>query len=226
MSYRGPRELDQQLFAPDQIPVLQEAAGDLGWLLGRGYAPTAALKLVGDRHTLHARQRKALMRGTCAPATAAARRAARGPVAGADVAVDGFNLIVSVETALAGGLMFRGTDGLLRDLAGMHGKYRDVEQTRAAIALIAAALRPAASVRWVLDRPVSNSGRIAELVREQGFEDVTLTDLADRTLAESGALIATADGPLLDRGTGGVDVVSGIVATLPAAWVVPLVPLD
>lgn len=222
MSARGPHPLDQELFAPTAVSTLQTAAAELGWLLGRGYAPTASLKLVGDRHTLHARQRKALMRGTSAPEVAARRRASRQPVAGATVAVDGFNVIVSVETAMAGGLLVRGTDGLLRDLAGMHGKYRDLAATRAAIGHLASVLSSAASVQWVLDRPVSNSGRVAELIREAGFEDVVLTDLADRTLAQSGALIASADGPLLDRGAGGVDVVSPIVETLPGAWVVSL----
>lgn len=224
MAGRGPAPIDQQLFAADQLPALRSAASDLGWLLGRGYAPTASLKLVGDRHRLHSRQRKALMRGTCAPEVARRRRLQRRPVAGAAVAVDGFNVIVSVETAMAGGLLVRGVDGLLRDLAGMHGKYRDVAHTRAAVQAIAAVLGAAASVQWVLDRPVSHSGRLASLIRGVGFSDVILTDLADRTLAQSGALVASADGPLLDRSAGGVDVVSAVVEGLDAPWVVSLEP--
>jgi hypothetical protein len=152
------------------------------------------------------------------------RRQQRRPVAGGAVAVDGFNVIVSVETAMAGGLLVRGVDGLLRDLAGMHGKYRDVAHTRAAVQAIAAVLGAAASVQWVLDRPVSHSGRLASLIREVGFSDVILTDLADRTLAQSGALVASADGPLLDRSAGGVDVVSAVVEGLDAPWVVSLEP--
>jgi hypothetical protein len=214
--------VDTVLFSTEQHPTLREAAGHLSWLLERGYSPGAALKLVGDRFTLHARQRKALMRGVCAPQIALQRQAQRSAVAGADVMVDGFNVIVTVETAMVGGLLVRGLDGLLRDLAGMHGRYRDVDQTRAAIALLAGALQGASRVRWVLDRPVSNSGRLAGMLREAGFDDVTLTDLADRTLAESGAMVATADGPLLDRAAGGVDIVSPVVAALPQAWVVSL----
>jgi hypothetical protein len=53
---------------------------------------------------------------------------------------------------------------------------------------------------------------------------VILTDLADRTLAQSGALVASAGGPLLDRSAGGVDVVSAVVEGLDAPWVVSLEP--
>ena len=50
---------DQQLFAADNVPRLQEATRDLSWLLSRGYASPSALKIVGDRYLLDRRQRVA-----------------------------------------------------------------------------------------------------------------------------------------------------------------------
>src|SRR5215510_1037771 len=119
--HRGPHPDDAALFGrPDMQHTLRLAAGDLAWLLGRHYAPTAALTLVGNRYQLHTRHRQALARAVAAPAVARARRQRQVPattLAGQTVAVDGFNQLITVEVALAGGLLLRGHDGALRDLA-------------------------------------------------------------------------------------------------------------
>ena len=47
--HRGPHPDDVVLFGrPDVLHTLRLAAGDLAWLLGRQYASTAALTLVGN----------------------------------------------------------------------------------------------------------------------------------------------------------------------------------
>ena len=48
-SHRGPDPRDGAAFEPPSRPALRAAVSDLSWLLGRGYAPVSALKLVGDR---------------------------------------------------------------------------------------------------------------------------------------------------------------------------------
>src|SRR5688500_3971235 len=60
--HRGPHPEDGRLFATDQLPALREATRDLSWLLSRDYASPSALKLVGDRYQLEARQRIAAAR--------------------------------------------------------------------------------------------------------------------------------------------------------------------
>lgn len=217
--HRGPHPEDARLFAPDQLPRLRAAAVDYGWLRARGYAADAAITLVGDHFQLQRRQRVALLRSV-AP-DPAARRARRRPLAGADVIVDGFNQLVTVEAALSGGVVLRGTDGLCRDLASVHGNYRTVEETGRALELLLAALAPAASARWVLDRPVSNSGRLAARLRERGAA-VALEDAADAALIASGAALASSDGPLLDRAAGHVDLLGPLLASLPEAWIIDL----
>lgn len=117
--HRGPHPEDHRLFAPEASPVLRRATEDLGWLLARGYSGDAAITLVGDHFQLDRRQRVALRRSTSADPEARKRK--RVALSGARVAVDGFNQIVTVEAALSGGLLIRGTDGLLRDLASVHG---------------------------------------------------------------------------------------------------------
>src|SRR5919197_3453410 len=93
--HRGPHPEDVRLFGTAESQrVLRLAAGDLAWLLGRHYAPTAALTLVGNRYQLHARQRQALARAVAAPAVASARRqrqVSAATLAGTSLYVDGFN---------------------------------------------------------------------------------------------------------------------------------------
>ena len=61
---RGPHPRDERDLGQAAVPALREAVADLGWLLGRGYAAVAALKLVGDRLQLSRRQRQAVLRSS------------------------------------------------------------------------------------------------------------------------------------------------------------------
>ncbi|RMH05585.1 MAG: DUF434 domain-containing protein, partial [Planctomycetota bacterium] len=185
---------DPVLFAPEWIPALRRAVAELSWLLGRGYPEQAARKLVGDRHRLRRRQRLALARCACDPRRARARRRRRlatGDLRSRGLVVDGFNLLTTVETALGGGLLLVARDGCLRDLAGLGGTWRRVAETRPALEAVGAFLTAAgaAPVRWLLDRPVSNSGRLAALIRRLAQERdwpwrVETVDRVDERLRE------------------------------------------
>lgn len=166
--HRGPHPEDRGLFGPAQQPTLRQAVMDYCFLLDRGYSSPSALKLVGDRYQLRERQRIAVNRSSCAREQAESRRRKHTPLDGTfPVAIDGFNLLTTIESALAGGVILVGRDQCLRDMASMHGSYRRVEETRPAIELVGQTLaRTAASVLWLLDQPVSNSGRLAAMLRE------------------------------------------------------------
>lgn len=205
---------------------------DLSWLLGRGYADTSALKLVGDRHGLRVRQRLAVRR--CAAADAAVKRRVDhrleiAEVRGRDLAIDGFNCLIAIEAALAGGVLLRARDGALRDMASVHGSYRRVETTERAIELLAgriAELKPRAAL-WYLDRPVSNSGRLAELLRAAAPPGIAWTvELPfdpDRILRATDAAVATGDAGILDACSAWVDLAGDVVTrAVPQAWIVQL----
>ena len=207
--HRGPHPQDHALFAPPQWPRLRAAVMDLSWLLSRGYADAAALKLVGDHYQLTTRQRTAVRRCACSDAALAGRagrEVGHKSIRGRRLQIDGFNIITTVEAALAGGVLIGGRDRCLRDMASMHGTYRKVRETLPAAALIGRTLAALGigEARWVLDRPVSNSGRLRvvllELARLHGWPwEVELSDHADRTLVESGEIVASADSVILDR---------------------------
>src|SRR5829696_2241553 len=164
--HRGAHPADAELFSPDQMLKLRQAVVDLCWLLSRGYNMTSSLKLAGDRYGLRERQRLAVSRCAC---SAQDRRRRKEHCVSVEllgnqpVTVDGFNLIITVEAALSGGPLLVGVDDCIRDLSSVHGSYRSVEETDRAIAMIGDALHRLAPSRvlWLLDRPVSNSGRLA-----------------------------------------------------------------
>ncbi len=208
--HRGPDPRDAEAFGPPSLPALQSAVSELSWLLGRGYAPVPALKLVGDRWGLTERQRMAVRRSACADEDRRRRQSTRlsaADLAGRELWIDGFNVLTTIESALGGGVVLHCRDGTYRDLAGVHGTYRRVAETVPALEILAthiAELR-ARPVRWLFDRPVSNSGRIRSLLldfaRGRGHDwSVELVDNPDPILKASPGAIATADSAILDAG--------------------------
>lgn len=218
---RGLAPEDAAAFGPEAQLSLQTAVLDYSWLLTRGYAGQAALKLVGDRHQLTARQRKAVYRCACTDTAREVRYARQRTLAqlgGKPLQIDGFNLLITVETALSGGLVLQGRDKALRDLASVHGSYRTVSQTEQAIQRIGARLQRAGvgPVHWWFDRPVGNSGRLRahleEVAHERGWPwTAQLVNNPDRELAAADCAVATSDAWILDHCRAWVDVASEII---------------
>ena len=223
--HRGAHPEDARLFAPERIDALRTAVSELSWLLGRGYQSKSALKLVGDRHNLRERQRLAVARAACSDESRAARlaREVNAPeVEGAELIVDGFNLVITLEAALGGGLLVFCRDGCVRDLSSVHGSYRAVEETERAVTLAGEVLFTlrTASVLWLFDSPVSNSGRLAERVRTLASEhdwpwEVRAEFNPDRTISNSERLAVTSDSNVLDHTTHWLNLSRLIIQSLP-----------
>jgi hypothetical protein len=231
--HRGPHPRDEEHFAPAKLPLLRTAAADLAWLLSRGYPGKAAVKLVGDRFALTVRQRTALQRATVGDAVRDRRLEGRvelGAARGRTLLVDGYNVLLSVESALGGGIVLGARDRTFRDLASMKGHYKRVDETRAALELLGGYLGElgCARVDWFLDRPISNSGRLRKLMlgiaAERGWPwTVGLAASPDRVLAAGGELVATADGWILDQGVRWLNLARRVIEDrVPDAWVVDL----
>ncbi len=232
-SSRGPHPKDQACFSADALPVLENAVRDLSWMLSRSYSMKAALKLVGDRYRLRDRQRKALHRCAASDQDRARRslhRVEPESVRGEAVSVDGYNVLLTVEAALSGGLLLLGRDGALRDLAAMSQHYRRVDVTRQAVDLIARYLDSlgCASVHWCLDRPVSNSARLKSLIEEvveasASTWQVELTSRTDERLKRSPDIVATADSAILDSSARWLNLAREVVsAAVPGARILDL----
>lgn len=221
-SHRGPAPQDTRLFSPRQLPGLRAATADLCWLLDHGYASRSATDLVGNRHNLSSRQRMAI--GRCACSADAQQRRLEHQVTpafvrGRELWLDGYNVLTVLESALAGGVVLLGRDGCCRDIAGIHRRYRKVNETVPGLRLIGEAVTAwgVSCCRWWLDKPVSNSGRLKTLICEQaaaaGWNMAVELDFnPDRTLANSPEIIATSDSVVLDRCQQWVNLARQIIA--------------
>ncbi len=208
--HRGQHPNDIKLFAPPMILTLQKATSELSWLLSRRYADKASLKLVGDRYKLTDRQRRAIQGAACsdtAKLEVKRKHCQMEELRNSYLFIDGFNLLITLESALSGGLLFRGRDGSYRDLASVHGTYKKVMETIGAIELVGRALTQleVSKVTWYFDQPVSNSGRLKvlmyEVIEGKGWDwDIQLVYNPDKELIVSPALehiIVSADSMVL-----------------------------
>ena len=124
------------------------------------------------------------------------------------MAIDAFNLLITVEAAFSGGVLLEGRDGCWRDMASMHGSYRRVTETLPAIEHVGhrlAALQPSRCV-WLVDAPVSNSGRLRDMLPlvagDNGWDwTVELHADPDPVLIASSDIVCSADSMILDRCT-------------------------
>jgi hypothetical protein len=199
----GPR--DEETFNRANRARLKTAVYDLSWLLERGYAAKAALELVGNHHQLSARQRLAVSH---AAYDGSKRKAplALDALEGRDVIIDGFNLLILIETALGGGIVIRCADGCYRDIESVYGSYRMTFETKDAIMLISEALaaQKPRSVLWLFDRPVSNSGRISDFINRTAAENgwpflAKAVERVDSLLSVSPKVVITSDSAILNE---------------------------
>lgn len=227
---RGYSTKDEYFFSGPELEKLKLAHDDLRELLDRGYKYGPAVTFVGSHYQLTARQRNALRRASASRKQCAAREKKRLGIdpAGYDLLkIDGFNLVIALETALSGSLLVLGDDNVLRDLAGLRGTYRLLRQTGTALDLIGKTLNEmkVRRILFYLDSPVSNSGRLRGLILAKADEwkipvQVELVPNADRYLCQEEKIV-TGDSVLLDSCRSWLNLSRIIIEqNLPAAWIV------
>lgn len=217
---RGFDRADRDDFTGSALLRLKTAREELKWLLDRGYSMDTAATFTGNHHSLTARQRNAMKRSVSSIKDLKNRLNKLIPsseIRGREVLVDGFNIIITLETALSGSLLILCGDGVIRDLAGLRGTYHLIPQTDIAIGLLLHSLETAdaASAKIYLDAPVSNSGRLKERILETSSSydlpvDVILVDDTDKVI-ESKENIITGDSILLDSCTSWVNLIRDII---------------
>ena len=139
-------------------------------------------------------------------------------LANKEVVLDGFNVLIMLESALSKAYLFKGLDGCYRDLSSVHGTYKKVQQTDKAIHLIADFLQTykVKKATWIFDKPVSNSGRLKTMLREIAEAnkynwEIILDNNPDKFIAESGQIAISSDAWILDHATTWCNMVRHIV---------------
>ncbi|MBN2019242.1 MAG: DUF434 domain-containing protein [Sedimentisphaerales bacterium] len=234
-AHRGRHPADAKLFAAGKIAALRQAVCDYSLLLSKGYSEKSSLKLVCDKFSLTERQRLAVMRCSCSDEQLVSRKNRRldiDAVRGQPIALDGYNVLITIESAMSGGLIFKGRDGCLRDLASIHGTYRKVTETIPAVELIGNFLHQVGVIEalWLLDSPVSNSGRLKNLIREIAERNnwqwqIDLVTSPDAALIKGDFLVASSDSVVLDGCVKWVNLAAEIITQkIPSATVIDLSP--
>ncbi len=214
MSYtkrnRGKEASDDRLFGTTIMHnKLKEAATDMCYLLTKGYAEKSAVQLVGHRYRLNSRQIKVLQ-GMSASKQAIDIRQKRAispnDLNNKIVIIDGFNLLIILESALSGAYLFKGLDGYYRDISSVHGTYKRVQKTEEALILIGKILGnlQIKKALWYFDSPVSNSGRLKALLYEIAIKynfawDIYLDHNPDKIIATSEHIAISADAWILNQ---------------------------
>lgn len=207
---RGKNTSDDSLFGSEKhVQTLKMAVQDMHYLLSRAYPERASSELAGNRYRLKTRQIQAI-RGASASQHQILNRKSKetGPedLRGQIIYIDGFNVLILLESLLSEAYIFEGLDGCFRDLSGVHGTYKRVNQTLPSLELVASFFRSCGvgKLCWVFDKPVSNSGRISQFVSEFAQErqlawETSVEFNPDQFLAEHGEVVISSDAWILDH---------------------------
>lgn len=151
--------------------TLRSAIIDYRHLLDRGYPVQATIKLVGDRYRLDAGARIILFRGILEQRTSAAiaSRLVKVLPRRAELCIDGYNVLFTLASFRAGHPLFIGSDGLLRDAGGAHGRFASTAVFDEALASMVEYLASLdlGNATFYLDAPVSTSHDHAASIRKQ-----------------------------------------------------------
>jgi len=190
-------------------PDLWKAAQDLRFLLNQGYPRDASLQLVGNRYSLDHDHRHLLRRGVFAASVAGERRSKKvslEEIRGKAVAIDGYNCLITLESALKAKAILLTDDAFIRDISGVSGTYRESPETSQALNLIIDLLVAAApaEVLFLLDAPISGSGKLAARIRalmqERGLAgDAQAVKVPEQMMVGYKGIIATSDTALIDQ---------------------------
>ena len=171
---------DERNFSPEAMEILKTASRQICYLLEEGYDLRQAAVFVGNHFLLSERQRLAIMRSVASKQQMMERsqkRAELCDIAGKEIRIDGFNIIITLEVMLCDSLLFQCMDGAVRDLAALRGTYRLIPETSEAVRLMFNVLQEArvGKVHILLDEPVSNSGRLKSLIADIAEKETTLS---------------------------------------------------
>jgi hypothetical protein len=209
------------LVRPADFKDLQKAAEDFRYLLNQGYPRKASLDLVGNRYQLTFDGRHLLHRGVFSDKDSESRRkkiASIKEVRNKDLAVDGHNVLITVEAGLSGRPLILADDGFIRDISGLSGSFKKTEMTEKALRLIVTLLKKwmPRHTLFLFDAPISKSGILAQEVRallkkENLPGDAMAVKVPEKILIGFPGVIATSDTAIIDRSEKVIDLAGEII---------------
>jgi hypothetical protein len=186
-----------------------KATEDFRYLLNRGYPRKTTLELVGNRYGLTSDERHLLHRAVFSSSDSQARQKKKisiQEVRNKDLAIDGHNVLITIEAGLSRRPLILGDDGFIRDISGLSGSFKKTESTEKAIQFIIEAIKiiKPRQTLFLLDAPISMSGELAQEVRSQLKRENLLGEamavkVPEKILIGFPGIIATSDTAIIDQ---------------------------
>lgn len=187
---------------------MKEAVHDLRYLLNRDYPRDSAVEFVSDHYELELDKRHLLTRCVFSKEEVRSHRlklVESSEIEGRIVGVDGYNVLITVESILSGDGVIRCDDGIVRDLQAIFGSYKMNELTEEAIKIILKLLDEMnpCEVFLFFDKQVSKSGELAgftrrELKKQNLSGDAQTVEGVDKTVWEH-EVSASSDRIIIER---------------------------
>jgi hypothetical protein len=168
------------------MPEPGKAITDIRYLLDRGYPRKGAITFVCNHYRLDIKWRYVFTRVVFGRDTIKSRRdktVVCEDLEGEVVFVDGYNVLIGVESALKGEPVYLCDDGFLRDTRGVFRSYRCSGLTERAMDEILGVLTGFApfQVEFLFDSQISKSGEMARWVnmklKDAGLEGSARTSI-------------------------------------------------
>jgi hypothetical protein len=187
--------------------TLKDPVHDLRFLLDREYNKDPAIKIVADKYRLTKKQRNFLLRAVFSKKEAREhRKKIIKNVKGRDLFVDGYNVLITVESFLKKKEIFLSDDGFARDVSATFGKYRITKTTPKAIGMILEEIKKMGpgKVTFIFDSQVSFSGELCKMFKEKmkelGIKGTAKTaKKTDYVIANSKGVVATSDRAIIKK---------------------------
>lgn len=207
---------------PEEVMIL--AARDIRYLLACGYPKVSAVKFVSDHYGLEKSRRFILSRSVLAPGAASARRMKSIPCTGIrdrHILIDGYNVLITIESYIKGEEMWIGDDGFVRDNRGVFRGHVNDSETFRSVELMLSLIgnNMPKEVIVLLDRQMSMSGQLALAIRQRMAEkdirgQVLTSASTDHDLKRAGndTIVATADGVIIDTVGTVVDIPACVIS--------------
>lgn len=188
---------------------LVDAIKDTRFLLKRGYNRESCVRFVGDRYQLNKTERLLLYRGVYDDEHAkshADKHRATNLIHGKKLAVDGYNVLITIESILLEKDLIFCDDEFVRDLSAIHGKYKQTNLTKCVLKKVVDMITPYTPKETIFfyDAQASMSGELASLtktiVKEAGLNgDAKAVKQADLEVLKFGEVVASSDAVLIDK---------------------------
>lgn len=199
---------------PDMKEKLLKPARDIRSILRWGYPKFATIRFVAEHSQLSAEERNILTRVIMPPEKVVSRirkKIACDGIRNRDLHLDGYNVLLSVDSLLKNEPLWFCDDGYIRDTRYYFSKTSQAEDIEEALDSVLEFLSEASpkSITFLLDSQISRSGELASFIRrkleEYGIRGEARTSkTVDFDLKTEGGdpkknlVVATSDGIVID----------------------------